>query len=178
MSQTKEGTHDYYYFLMADLFLYADSWSIWNCNLNVLIFLVIQALIDIVSSTYISIYAISRTLSHMGGYTCCYMPKCVRHWGNKKMYSWDDIAWFIIFLILYVYFVSWWGWLAGVFIKRMTLQCYEISIMLTYLTFFLSLCCRICTFPWGVYIFTVLLRLVLRAFSLDAASLEACCWKI
>lgn len=23
-----------------------------------------------------------------------------------KMYSWDDIAWFIIFLILYVYFVS------------------------------------------------------------------------
>lgn len=23
-----------------------------------------------------------------------------------KMYSWDDIAWFIIFLILYVYFIS------------------------------------------------------------------------
>lgn len=57
-----------------------------------------------------------------------------------KMYSWDDIAWFIIFLILYVYFISQdhdVGWLSGVFYQKPeSLRCqYEIPITLTNLTF-------------------------------------------
>lgn len=67
--------------------------------------------VDIVSSTYISM-CIPHSVSHMRGGIMLWRPDICQNViidiGKTmiKMYSWDDIAWFIIFLILYVYFIS------------------------------------------------------------------------
>lgn len=63
----------------------------------------------------------------------------------SKPYSWDVIAWFIIFLILYVYFISQHhdgDDLAGVFIKRLNLFNVNMKsqITLTNLTFIFLSC--------------------------------------
>lgn len=54
-------------------------------------------------------HTVSFTLEEAYPVEAWYMAECLYIDFEKtmiKMYSWDDIAWFIIFLILYVYFIS------------------------------------------------------------------------
>lgn len=72
---------------------------------------------------------------------------------------------------------SWWGWLGGVFIRILNLQCLrDFNHVGLFDIFFLYVVCVLS--PWGVYIFTVPLHVALWAFSLDAANPEASSWKI
>lgn len=66
--------------------------------------------VDIVSLICISInisHSVSHTRRHM-----LWRPEICQNVSIDivktmiQMYSWDDIAWFIIFIILYVYFIS------------------------------------------------------------------------
>lgn len=141
--------------------------------------------VDVVWSTCISFLIPPRLLSLGMGYMLARPKKCQNvsidiEETMIKMYSRDDKAWFIIFLILCMYFTSQDhdGGDLLVFLSEawIRIDVYEISIMLTYLTptsfivhlYFLLKC---------IYVFTVLLCVALQAFSWDRTSLDACFWK-
>lgn len=85
-------------------FLCADSWTVWNCNLNVLIFLVSDLSVD--WHHFFSIYFnLHPTLGLTWEDTCRYMPKCVWHWGNKNVFM-GQYSMVYYLLILFVYLVS------------------------------------------------------------------------
>lgn len=129
-------------------FLYAHSWAVYQCTLNVLIsfiqwFYTLDC-VDIVSSTYISIH-IPHCVSHMGGGICCeawYMPECLYwHWENNDQnvfMGWYCMVYYLSNTVCVFYFPrSWCGMIIWCFYQKPeSLRCqYEIPITLTNLTF-------------------------------------------
>lgn len=172
-------TFFFFWWLIFFFFLCADLWTVWNCNLNVLIFLVSDLSAD--WHNFFSIYFnLHPTLGLTWEDTHAVICQNVFDIEETKMYSWDDIAWFIIFLILYVYLVSqlMMGMIRWCFYQNPESAMFKRFQSCWLIWYFLSLCCLSVLSPWGVYIFTVLLHVALWAFSLDAANPEARSWKI
>lgn len=171
--------------------LYAHSCnSISMYSLNVLISFIQQSTLRLFWHCFLSIHFESHptlSLSHGRRHmlwrpdTCQNVFTDIEKTDQIVFMGWYSMVYYLSNTVCVFYFPrSRWGWLAGVFIKMPeSLRCrYEISITLANLTFFLSLL-SVRTF-WSVfgYVFTVLLRVALQAFSWDTTSLEVCFWKI
>lgn len=128
-------------------FLYAHSWTVYQCTLNVLIFHSVSYTLDCVDivSLYISIHIphyVSREEASVAEAWC--MPECL-YWHGENNDQNVFMGWYSMVYLSYTVCVfcfprSWWGWLAGVFMKSLCNINMKIqSCWLINLVFFL--CC-------------------------------------
>lgn len=159
MSQTKEGTHNYYFFFFFSswwliFFLCADSWTVWNCNLNVLIFLVSDLSAD--WHHFFSIYFnLHPTLCLTWEDTHAVICQNVFDIEETNVFM-GQYSMVYYLLILFVYLVSqlMMGMIRWCFYQNPESAMFKrFQSCWLYLTFSFSML-SVCTFPPEVYIFS------------------------
>lgn len=109
------------------IFLYAHSWTVYQCTLNVLIFHSVSYTLIVLTLFPHTFQFTSRTMcliqeeAHVA--EAWYMPECF-HWQWENNDQNVFIGWYSMVYLSYTVCVfcfprSWWGWLAGVFMKSL-----------------------------------------------------------
>lgn len=141
--------------------------TVYQCTLNVLVPFIQWSTRWLCWHCFLSVHFFSHpTLSLSHREEACaveawYMPECLYwHWENDDQnvfMGWYSMVYYLSNTVCVFYFPrSWWGWLAGVFIKSLNLCDVDMKFQSRWLFFFFfffffSLCCWSVHFPWPVF---------------------------
>lgn len=159
--------------LISFFFLYAHSWTVYQCTLNVLFYFFIWwSALWMCWHCFLSIHFNSHPtlclskLEEAYAVEAWYMPECLYwHWEYNAQNVFMGLYSMVYLLCVFVFPRSWWGWIA-VFIKSLNMKFQSCWLILPSFLFLVL----VCSFPRSVfgYVVTVLPHVAIQAFSWDS----------